>query len=403
MKTRSHRLFLLKKHYFANLEERIDVLRAQGRKIYRMDIGSPDLPPAKHIIDALHQSADQPDHHSYQPLFGAVEVRQAWASHYEHHYGVSVNPQNQVLPLIGSKEGIFLITEAITDPDDIVIVPNPGYMVYSQAASFAMAKIYSLPLLPEKGWLPDFNAIPGKVLEHARLLWLNYPNNPTAVSATHEFFSSAVAFAHQYHILLCHDAAYSLVTFDGNPPLSLMQIPGAAEVAIEFNTLSKAYNMAGWRIGAAIGNPKVIQSLYTLLTSVNSGSFRPTNDAAIAALTSDQSWILNRNLIYQHRRDLVMQALRNLGWQADLPSGSLYVWFHTPPAFSSSEDFCLKLLDQTGVSLTPGSVFGSVGESYTRLSITLPDEDLHEALEHLTDFDTYSKVQIYKATTQEYQ
>ena len=386
MKTRSNRLDLLKEHYFAGLETRIGELRAHGRKVYRLDVGSPDLPPAKHILDALHLSADQPTHHGYQPLYGAADVRQAWSVHYRHHYGIDIDPQTQILPLIGSKEGIFLVTELVADAGDIVIVPDPGYMVYFQAASFAMAAPYPMPLLAENGWLPDLNAIPGDVLERACILWLNYPNNPTAAGASVEFFSSAVEFARQHDLLLCHDAAYSLVNFDGNPAVSLLQIPGAADVALEFNTLSKAYNMAGWRIGAAVGNPEVIQSLYTVLTSINSGSFRPTNDAAIAALTGNQAWIIDRNRVYQHRRDLVMQALHGLGWQADLPSGSLYVWFHTPPGYLSSEDFCHQLLAQTGVSLTPGSVFGAVGAGYTRLSITLPEPDLIQALELLSDF-----------------
>lgn len=390
MKIRSNRLDLLKGHYFAGLEDRLDALKAHGRKIYRLDVGSPDLPPAKHIIDALHYSADKPDHHGYQPLHGAAEVRQAWARHYQQHYGVSLNPQDQVLPLIGSKEGIFLITQAVVDPGDIVIVPDPGYMVYAHAASFGMAEPYSMPLLAENDWLPDLEAIPGGLLKRARLLWLNYPNNPTATSASSDFFSSAVAFALQHDLLLCHDAAYSLVTFDEHQPLSLLQTPGAADVAVEFNTLSKAYNMAGWRIGAAVGNPQAIQSLYSLLTTVNSGSFRPANDAAIAALTGDQSWIIGRNLVYQHRRDLVMQTLRNLGWQVDLPSGSLYVWLQTPPGFHTSDEFCLRLLTETGVSLTPGSVFGAVGEGYIRLSITQPEEDLQEALDQLSAFGTKS-------------
>lgn len=384
MKTRSERLDQLQEHFFASLEEQIARLNAQGRKIYRLDMGSPDLPPAAHILTALHLSADQPDHHGYQPLRGAPVVRQAWASHYQQHYSVNLDADRQVLPLIGSKEGIFTLTQVICDPGDIVLVPDPGYLVYPQAARFVQAEPYFFPLRADSGWLPDLNAIPQQVLNKARMLWLNYPNNPTSGVASQEFFAAAVAFARQHDLLLCHDAAYSLVTFDGTRPLSLLQIPGAADVSIEFNTLSKAYNMAGWRVGAALGNTQAVQSLHSLLTSMTSGSFRPVNDAAVAALTGDQSWIVNRNEVYQRRRDLVLQTLQQLGWQAETPQAGLYVWFHVPPGYSTSAEFCQALLERTGVSLTPGTVFGEQGEGYVRLSFTVSDEILPEALDRLS-------------------
>lgn len=385
MKTRSIRLDHLQEHFFASLEEQIAMLKSQGREIYRLDLGSPDLPPAAHILAALHQAADQPDHHGYQPLRGTPAVRQAWASHYQQHYAVILDANRQVLPLIGSKEGIFMITQTVCDHGDIVLVPDPGYLVYAQAARFALAEPFFIPLRADHGWLPDLNAIPAQVVKRARLLWLNYPNNPTSAVATLEFFSSAIAFARQHDVLLCHDAAYSLVTFNGTQPLSLLQIPGAAEVAVEFNTLSKAYNMAGWRIGAALGNPAAIQSLYSVLTGLTSGSFYPANEAAIAALVGDQSWIVSRNAVYQRRRDLAIQMLQDLGWAADTPQAALYIWFQIPPEYTSSADFCLALIERTGVSLTPGSVFGLHGEGYVRLSITMPEQILRKALARLGD------------------
>ncbi len=387
MKTRSHRLDQLQEHFFAGLEERINRLKSEGRELFRLDMGSPDLPPARHIIEELYRSADQPDHHSYQPLRGSSTLRQAWATHYQHHYAVRLDPNREVLPLMGSKEGIFLITQAVVDPGEVVLVPDPGYLVYAQAARFALAEPYSMPLRAENNWLPDLEAIPAGVLQRARMLWLNYPNNPTSAIASAEFFTQAVAFARAHDLLLCHDAAYSLVTFEGKTPLSILQVPGASEVAVEFNTLSKAYNMAGWRIGAALGNPAAIHSLYGLLTGVTSGSFRPTNDAAIAALTGDQTWVVERNRIYQQRRDRVLQALEKRGWPAEKPQAALYVWFRIPPGSGSSADFCLALLEQTGVSLTPGSVFGSQGEGYVRLSFTLPEDTLQTALKRLDDLD----------------
>lgn len=383
MKIRSRRNQQLKEHFFANLEVRITQRQAQGKPVLRLDMGSPDLPPADHILLALHSSADQPDHHSYQSLRGSPALRQAWASHYQHHYGVTLDPQTQVLPLIGSKEGIFLITQAVVDPQDVVLVPDPGYLTYAQAARFALAEPVYVPLQPELGWLPDLEAIPLAVLKRARLLWLNYPNNPTSAVASLRFFTSAVDFARQHDLLLCHDAAYSLVTFNGSQPLSLLQVPGASEVTVEFNTLSKAYNMAGWRVGAALGNPQAIESLYSVLTGVNSGSFRPVNEAAIAALTGDQSWIEGRNRVYLQRRDRVLHTLSDLGWQAAVPQAGLYIWFKVPSARLTSSEFCLALLEQTGVSLTPGSVFGQAGEGYVRLSLTSPDSDLELALDRM--------------------
>jgi LL-diaminopimelate aminotransferase len=386
MKLRSHRLSQLHEHYFAGLEKQIEKLKSAGKEIYRLDVGSPDLPPAPHIIDAIQRTVDEPDHHGYQPLAGAKSVRQAWADHYQDYYRVSIDPDREVIPLIGSKEGIFLMSQAILDPGDIVLVPDPSYLVYEQSARFALAEPYFFPLTLKNSWLPDLNAIPREILEKARILWLNYPNNPTGAAATFELFSIAVALARKYDILLCHDAAYSLVTFDQQKPMSLLQISGASEVAVEFNTLSKAYNMAGWRIGAALGNAEALHSLFSLMTTMNSGSFRPANEAAIVALTGEQSWVIDRNLVYQHRRDLVLQALHQLGWEASLPSGGLYVWFRTPEPYPSSQAFCLDLLGQTGVSLTPGSVFGSGGEGYVRLSFTICEDDLQEALRRLYQF-----------------
>jgi LL-diaminopimelate aminotransferase len=384
MKTRSERLDHLQEHFFAGLEENIGRLKAQGRDIYRLDIGSPDLPPAEHILAALHHSADQPDHHGYQPLRGAPALHQAWASHYRQHYAVDLDADGQVLPLIGSKEGIFVLTQAVCDPGDTVLVPDPAYPIYAQAARYAGAEPYFIPLLAENGWLPDLGAVPAEALKRARLLWLSYPNNPTTAIASPEFFAQAVAFARQHDLLLCHDAAYSLVVFDRTQPISLLQISGAAEVAVEFNTLSKAYNMAGWRIGAAVGNPHALQSLYSILAVMTSGSFRPANEGAIAAVTGDQGWIVARNAVYQRRRDLVLRVLHDLGWQAEKPLASLYVWFRIPPDYSTSVDFCQAVLEQTGVSLTPGSIFGAQGEGYARLSFTLPDEILQEALARLS-------------------
>jgi LL-diaminopimelate aminotransferase len=287
-----------------------------------------------------------------------------------------------VLPLLGSKEGIFHLPLAVIDPGDVVLVPNPGYGTYTQGARFAGGEPYDLPLLPERDFLPDLDSIPENILKRARLLWLNYPGNPTAATAPLEFFAEVVAFARQHDLLVCHDAAYSQVSFDGFHPPSLLQAPGAKEVAVEFNTLSKSHNMAGWRVGAAVGQPEVLRSLYNLKTNADSGHFLPVLAAATAAMTGDQTWLQERNLVYQERRDRVMQALRELGWQAATPRASLYVWFHVPQGWDSA-GFATAALERSHISLTPGTVFGKHGEGYIRLSLTASTERVSEAMDRL--------------------
>ena len=249
-------------HFFTALETRIASLQAAGQDIIRLDAGSPDLPPAPHILEALVQTAALPTAHGYQGLRGTPGLRRAWAEMYQRCYRVELDPEREVLPLMGSKEGIFNLTQACIEPGDVVLGPDPGYMTYPRAASFAGGEYHPLPLLPENQYLPDLQSVPAETLKHARMLWLNYPHNPTAATATGEFLQQALAFARQHHLLLCSDAAYTQVTFDGYQPPSLMSLPGAREVAVEFNSLSKSHNMAGWRQGVAVGNPAAIEALF---------------------------------------------------------------------------------------------------------------------------------------------
>lgn len=381
----AHRMELFAEHFFAGLSVRLAALYSQGHDIIRLDEGSPDLPPAPHIIEALARAAERPDMHSYQPHRGFPELRQAWAEMYQRSYGVTVDPEREVLPLLGSKEGIFHLPLAYIDPGDVVLVPDPGYITYTRGARLAGGEPYYLPLLPERGFLPDLQAVPNEILDRAKLFWLNYPNNPTAAAASLDFFSEAVAFARQHHMILCHDAAYAQVTFDGYRAPSLLEVPGAKDVCVEFNTLSKSHNMAGWRVAALIGNAAVIKAMYTLKTNVDSGHFRPVMEAAVAAMTGDQTWLQARNEIYRQRRDVVIQTLQRLGLQADIPCASLYVWFAVPrgqrwPVPSKSVDFAATILERAHVSLTPGSVFGSGGEGFIRLSLTAPLERVEEAM-----------------------
>lgn len=371
-------------HFFAALNRRVGEMRAAGLDVIRLDEGAPDLPPAAHILHTLLNSAQQPNHHGYQPQSGIPELRRAWADMYQKRHGVALDPEAEVLPLLGSKEGIFHLPLAYLNPGDVALVPDPGYITYTRGAQAAGGQVFYLPLRPEGNYLPDLPAIPLDVLRRARLLWLNYPNNPTSAIASREFFAAAVAFAHQHGLLVCHDAAYTQVTYDGYQAPSLLEIPGAKEVAVEFNTLSKSHNMAGWRTAALLGNPQVVRAFHTLKTNVDSGHFLPILEAAAAALTGDQGWLQTRNEIYRQRRDALLAALRSLGLEVRTPRASLYVWSPLPSSRSwDSAGFAAAALEHTQVSFTPGTVFGPGGEGYVRFSLTAPLERVMEAGERL--------------------
>ena len=378
----ARRLDRIPPYVFAALAARIRAQEAQGADVIRLDIGSPDLPPADFIIETLTAAVRRPDIHGYPSYTGTPALRRAIAAYYEHRYGVNLHPDNEVLPLIGSKEGLVNLTTAWLDPGDLAIVPDPGYPVYQMAAFIAGGDVYTLPLRAENGFLPDFDAIPTEVAQRARLLWLNYPNNPTGATADLAFFERALSFARRHEILLCHDAPYGDVTFDGYRAPSLLSVLGAKDVAVEFNSLSKSHNMAGWRIGMAVGNPTAIKALALIKSNADSGIFTALQEAAIAALTGDQSWLQARNAIYQTRRDLVLAGLHAVDIQAEAPRAGLYVWAPVPAGFSSA-DFASLLLEQTGVSLTPGSAFGAHGEGFVRISLGMDTERIREAMRRI--------------------
>ncbi len=370
-------------NFFATLNARVVDFQSTNADVIRLDIGSPDLAPAPYIVEALAQSAGKSDVHGYQSHRGLLALREAWAKMYRRVHGVVIDPDN-VLPLLGSKEGVFHLSLALLNPGDVVLVPDPGYLTYNQGALFADAEPVKFPLLPENGYLPDLSAIPVDTCQRAKIMWLNYPNNPTAALATTEFFSEVVTFARQHDILICHDAAYTQVIFGNTYAPSILDIPGAAEVAVEFNTLSKSHNMAGWRLGAAVGNPAALAALLKLKTHTDSGHFRPVLDAAVAAMVGDQSWLEERNAIYQERRDVVVTALRKMSLTPQEPRASLYVWCPLPEGWTSASDFVLTLLEQANVSLAPGTIFGPGGEGFVRISLVQPVERIHEAMERIS-------------------
>jgi LL-diaminopimelate aminotransferase len=378
----AHRMQSLPAHFFAALSAKLSEMQSKGLDVIRLDEGSPDMPPDDGIIQALALSAENPGNHSYQPHRGTARLRQAWATMYRNAHGVELEAESEVLPLLGSKEGIFHIAMATINPGDVVLVPDPGYITYTRGALFAGGEVIYFPLSPELGYLPDFETISAEIARRAKILWLNYPNNPTTAVATSAFFTQAVEFAREYGILLCHDAAYTQVTFDGYHAPSLLEIPGAKEVAVEFNTLSKSHNMAGWRLGAALGSSQALRALYILKTNQDSGHFKPVLDAATAAMCGDQGWLAQRNEIYRQRRDAAVQALRQMGFIAALPNASIYIWSDIPTGWSSV-DFARAALEEALVSVTPGTVFGQGGEGFMRLSLTAPLERITEAMYRL--------------------
>lgn len=371
-------------YFFHGLNQKIARLKAAGLDVIRMDMGSPDLPPAPFIVEALKRSADNPKHHGYMPFGGTGSYREAWTQFYGRRFGVELDSQTEVVGLIGSKEGIFNLALAYVNPGDVVLVPDPGYATYTAGANFAGGKVIHMPLLAENKFLPDLRALAAQpdLLRRTKLMWLNYPNNPTGATAPLEFFAEVVRLAHEFGFLIGHDTPYTEITYDGYRAPSLLQIPHAKEVCVELNSVSKAYNMSGWRVGVAGGNSEAIRALGTLKSNIDTSSFQPILDAAASALTGDQSWLTERNGIYRERRDLVLEAVRAAGMTAETPAAAMYVWARLPHG-ASDENYAAALLEQTGVSVTPGSVFGPSGKGYIRFSLGTPTERVREAMERL--------------------
>ncbi|HSJ53346.1 MAG TPA: LL-diaminopimelate aminotransferase [Anaerolineae bacterium] len=378
----ANRIDSLPPYVFARLGDRLRELAAQGQDIIRLDIGSPDLPPPDFIVDALERSAREPSKHGYGGYYGTPQLRRAMATYYEQRFGVQLHPDKQVVPLIGSKEGIANAALAFVDPGDVVLVPDPGYPTYALGTLLAGGTPYCFPLPAEQGFVPDLNAIPQEMARAAKILWLNYPNNPTGGVASLAFFEEAVAFARRYDLLICHDNPYCDVTFDDYEAPSLLQVPGAVDVTLEFNSLSKTYNMAGWRVGMAVGSQVAVSALANVKTNIDSGMFLAIQDASVLALTGDQGWLRERNETYRQRRDMILQVLPALGMEAAVPKASLYIWARVPKGYSST-DYATRVLEEAAVSITPGNAFGDQGEGYVRLSLGMSTARIQEAIERL--------------------
>ena len=380
------RIASFKPYFFAQLNQKIAALKNQGVDIIRLDVGSPDLPPDDFIIDKLVTEVRRKDVHGYSPMGGTPDYKKACAEYYQRRFGVSLDPAKEVLALMGSKEGLFGLSQVLLNPGDISLVPDPGYPVYSASSIIAGAQIVYLPLLEANGFLPDLKSIPEEVARRAKILWLNYPNNPTGAVAPYSFFEEAVEFARRYEIIIANDAPYVDVCFDGYVAPSILQVPGAKDVAVEFNSLSKTYNMAGWRLGMAAGNASAISYLHTYKSQVDSSHFEPILRAGGLALTGDQSWLEERNLVYKERRNITVAGLREAGFTVNAPPAAIYVWGRLPESITDSTDFCARLLEQTGVSTTPGVVYGQAGEGYLRISLVTPTDRIQEAMRRLIEW-----------------
>ena len=372
----------LSPYLFAEISRKIAEKRSQGVDVISFGIGDPDLPTPEHIIDSLREASLDPASHRYPETGGLPELRQAIARWYQRRFDVSLDPQREVLPLVGSKEGIGHIALCFIDPGDIALVPDPGYPVYAVGTMFAGGEAYYLPLREENGFLPDLESVPADVLGKARALWLNYPNNPTGAVADLDFFERAAAFARKHGLAVLHDGPYSEVAFDGYRPPSFLQADGARDVGIEFHSLSKSYNMTGWRIGMVVGNAEIIDALKRVKSNLDSGIPQAIQRMAITALEGPQDCIEEHNRVYQRRRDRLVSALRELGLRVSPPKASLYVWARIPDGTTSTE-YATRLLDEAGVVVTPGVGYGPSGEGYVRLSLTLPDERLEEGVRRL--------------------
>ena len=377
-------------YLFVGISRKIAEKRAQGIDVISFGIGDPDIPTPENVVEKLRETALDSPNHRYPETDGLPEFRQAVADWYQRRFGISVHPDKETLPLIGAKEGIGHAALCFIEPGDIALVPDPGYPVYSVGTWFAGGECHWMPLLEENGWMPDLDAIPDDVADKATVMWLNYPNNPTGAIADADYFAKVVEFANAHDIAVMHDASYSEVAFDGYRPISFLETPGAIDVGVEFHSLSKSYNMTGWRLGMAVGNEDIISALMVIKSNLDSGVPNAIQYMGMEAMELSQDAIDERNAIYEHRRDRVVQTLRDIGLDAIPPKASLYVWTRIPEGFTSAE-FTALLLDEADIVVTPGNGYGEYGEGYIRLSLTINDEDMEKGLARLSEWQIPSR------------
>lgn len=378
----SARLRSLPPYLFAEIDRLKGELQSKGVDVIDLGVGDPDLPSPKHVVEALKEAAEDPANHRYPSYSGMKDFKVAVARWYAKRFGVRLDPETEVVSLIGSKEGIAHIPLAFVDPGDLVIVPDPGYPVYQAGTVFAGGVPYWLPLREERGFLPDLKEIPAEIGKKAKMIFLNYPNNPTGATASTEFFQEAVEWARENEVILCHDAAYTEVSYEGYKAPSILQVDGAKDVAIEFHSLSKTFNMTGWRVGFAVGNREIVSGLGLIKTNVDSGIFQALQRAAIAALDGPEAWVEENNRIYAQRRDVLVSGLREAGLEVFVPKATFYIWVKVPGG-KTSQEFASHLLSKAGIVATPGNGFGRFGEGFLRMTLCAPIHRIEEAVERI--------------------
>jgi LL-diaminopimelate aminotransferase len=385
MKVRSslnQRLQKLPPYLFAELDRRKKAVMATGVDLISLGVGDPDRPTPDHIIAAAKAALDNPAHHKYPFGSGLAPFREAVGAFMKKRFDVTVDPATEIYSLIGSKEGIGHLPLAVVDVDDVVLVPDPGYPVYQGSTILAGAEVYYMPLKAENNFLPDLDAIPMDILERARLMFLGYPNNPTSASATAEFFTQVVAFAKEHQLIVAHDNAYSEMYY-GKPPISFLKTPGAKDIGVEFHSLSKTYNMTGWRLGWICGNKDVVKQLGTVKDNFDSGAFEVVQAAGIAALSGPQDCVEEMRQMYKRRRDVFVPALKKMGWDLNTPDATFYVWARTPKGLPSM-DVVSHILEKAHVLCTPGNGFGPSGQGYVRFALTVEEARLEEAIQRIS-------------------
>ncbi len=378
----SKRLDRLPPYLFLEISRKIAEKRARGEDVVTFGIGDPDIPTPKHILDKIAGETYNPPNHRYPETDGLPALRKAIADWYGQRFGQELDPNKEVVPLIGAKEGIGHVAFCFVDPGDVALIPDPAYPVYNAGTLFAGGEPYFTPLKEENGWLPDLDAIPADVAQRATCLWVNYPNNPTGAVAEADFYERCIAFARRNEVAILSDAAYSEMAFDGYKPMSFLEMPGAREVGVEFHSLSKCYNMTGWRVGMAVGNAAMVDALTRLKSNLDSGIPQSIQYGAIEALTGPQDIIADNVAVYRRRRDQVLAALDDMGLAYTYPKAGLYIWASVPSGYASAE-FATLLLDEASVVVTPGTGYGQAGEGYFRISLTTPDERVEEGLNRL--------------------
>ncbi|MFV9646080.1 MAG: LL-diaminopimelate aminotransferase [Desulfobacterales bacterium] len=379
---KSDRLNSLPPYLFKEIDRQKEEVRKQGIDIIDLGVGDPDMPTPPHIIEELKKAASDPANHRYPSYTGMHDFNEAVARWYKRRFNVDLDPAKEVVTLIGSKEGIAHIPLAFINNGDLALVTSPGYPVYDIGVKFAGGQTYFMDLLKQNNFLPDLGAVPKETARKAKMMFINYPNNPTSAVATREFFEETVAFAESNNIIVCHDAAYTEMAFDGYKPKSFLEIAGAKDVGIEFHSLSKTYNMTGWRIGFAVGRAEVIQALGQVKSNIDSGAFQAIQMAGIAAMEGDQTCLKETNREYASRRDILVEGLVNLGFSVERPKATFYLWIEVPQGYSSAKT-ASRLLTEAGIVVTPGNGFGAAGEGYIRIALTVGKERLKEVIERI--------------------